>query len=516
MQHQQEEISCRIKDLTIVFFSRVILMFMLLLAVNSMTAAAGEAVVVQIGGLRVVEPGFSVTGVRVANDAILQVERFDNNKLRILGKNLGQSDVQVVGDDGDDKTYSVRVVPDNEALLRAVRRDLDGIHEVEIYENLGRVVIKGEMNNPRDWAIVQKVVEAYGGQILNLASFRPGPGVILNLQKALQVAGFEVITDGSNVSHLPPNTLLVLGGQDGVRVSGFVYSKNQLEQIRRIVAGQPYLALIAEQKEVKEGQLPAVVEVKIEPVMLELDVYFAVVSDKDTKQIGVNLAKEGLIMIDTTAALFSGTVGSGDSAGLSGSYVINSGLAGALKFFQGSGPGRTFSAGHMTFKNYADDWKKFHSGGTLKVKVTSSDSAELVDIDYGLMIKTKGGLLDKETADLDLVLELSNPVGNEFGDYDVKRDTMESSVQCPLGKTLVMGGAEKLMENFSKDGVPILRDIPLINFFFSEKTQKTEKMHLLILISPQLAPGAVAARPASDRTKGTFEKSQQPLKHDGH
>lgn len=507
MQHQEGKIINRVSALAVSWGRRAFVLLVLLASF----AVTAEEVIVQLGRLSVVEPGFVVASVRVANQQILQVERFDDDKLRFLGKLIGQTDVQVVGENRENKTYSVRVVPDNDALLRAVRRDLDGIHEVEIYENFGRVVIKGEMNNPRDWTTVQKVVEAYGGQILNLATFRPGPGVILNLQKALQVAGFEVITDGTNVSNLPSNTLLVLGGQDGVRVSGFVYSKNQLEQIRRIVAGQPYLALLDGQNQAKEGQLSAVVEVKIEPVMLELDVYFAVILDNDLKQIGVNLAEQGLLAIDATATLLRGTFGPSDYSGLTGSYIVNSGLHGTLKFLQTTGPKRIFSGGHMTFKNYADDWKKFHSGGTKKVKVASSDSANLVDIDYGLMIKVKGGLLDKETAELDLVLELSDADGSGGGDYDVKRHTMESSVQCPLGKTLVMGGTERLMESFSKDGVPILRDIPLVNYFFSEQKKTTDKVHLLILISPQLAPGSVAIQSLSGRTEGTFDKAQQPL-----
>jgi len=490
-------------------------LWVLLALIGGWVVYAGEQVSVAFGRLQVVEPGFVVTGVRVANQGVVQIERLGNDRLSIHGRAVGQSDVQVIGENGEDKTYSISVVPDNEELLRAVRRDLDGVHEVDVYENLGRIVLKGEVNNPRNWSLVKKVAEAYGGQILNLASFVIGPSVILNLQKALETDGFVVVTDGSQVSRLTPNTLLLLGDQDGVKISGSVYSKKQREQINRVVSGQPYLVIADGQQQVKEGQLPAVVDVNIEPVMLELDVYFAVLRDSDMKQVGTNLLGNGLITINAAADLLSGVIGRNESSGPNGSYIIKSSMSGTLQYFQAIGPSQTFSAGHLSFKNYAEDWKKLHSGGTLKVKVTSSENAALVDIDYGLIIKTKGGLLDQDTADLELNLELSNPILKN-GDYDVKRDVIESAVQCPLGNTLVMGGVEQYMENIDIDGTPLLREVPVIKYFFSKKTQQNEKLRMLILISPQLAPSAVAASPVSERTQGTVEQAQQPLQQDRH
>jgi type II secretory pathway component GspD/PulD (secretin) len=184
---------------------------------------------------------------------------------------------------------------------------------------------------------------------------------------------------------------------------------------------------------------------------------------------------------------------------MAGSYSINSGLQGALKFFASSGPGRIRTAGHMTFKNDAPDWRMYHSGGTLKVRVASENATSLEDVDYGLIMKIRGGLLDSKTTGLDVNLELSYPV--PIGtDYDLKRNHIETTVNCPVGQTLVLGGMKNLVEQTSEEGVPFLRSIPAISWFFSEKNNRTEDNKILIMLSPQIAGATREAAPVSLET----------------
>jgi len=124
----------------------------------------------------------------------------------------------------------------------------------------------------------------------------------------------------------------------------------------------------------------------------------------------VNLAKDGLLMVDTTAAAFAGTMGRNSSSGFQGQYIINSGLKGALNFFAKSGPERTHDVGHLTFRNDAPEWRTLQSGGTLLIRVVSENTAQMQQIDYGLILKVKGGLVGPDNASLDLELELSTPI----------------------------------------------------------------------------------------------------------
>ena len=82
-----------------------------------------------------------------------------------------------------------------------------------------------------------------------------------------------------------------------------------------------------EDKDRDKGSLKVngVLDIAIVPTMIELDSAFVGVTDVQEKQIGVNLAKAGLLLIDSTAVALRGTVGDSrpegeSSTSLQGSY----------------------------------------------------------------------------------------------------------------------------------------------------------------------------------------------------
>jgi len=84
-------------------------------------------------------------------------------------------------------------------------------------------------------------------------------------------------------------------------------------------------------------------------------------------------------------------------------------------------------------------------------------------------------------------------------------------VLCPVGKTFIMAGTKELFEGISNEGVPILRKIPLLSFFFSEKNSKLENRKLLIMISPQIARAPERAAPAVEQTLPVLQEVEKPL-----
>jgi type II secretory pathway component GspD/PulD (secretin) len=190
-------------------------------------------------------------------------------------------------------------------------------------------------------------------------------------------------------------------------------------------------------------------------------------------------------------------------------------LRGTLEFLAASGSSRQYNAGHLTFRsNDTPEWRMLKCGGTLKVKVASNETASLEDIDYGLIIKVKGGLQTAQMVNMDMQLELSSPSQNDSGDWDVRGNSLNTAVQCELGKTLILGGMRGLVEGrTSPTGVPFLRSIPGIQWFFSEKEATLRNNQVLILVSPVFAgEGDIILPPVSDETRGTLEDAQKPLK----
>jgi Flp pilus assembly secretin CpaC len=472
-------------------------------------AQGGKSVTLAEGQMQVVAVPFEIKTYKVADQEVARVEMFDKQNVRIVGQKVGTTDLQVLGEGNAFANFKVTVVENIDAILQALRKDLDEVPEVDLSVSLGRIVIKGEVNSVQHWELVQKVVSLYGENVADLTTFRPAPEVLLSLRKGLEKGGFTV-ADRKDAVARNPGVLSVDVSGNNLFITGSVFSRNDLAAIEDIVGAERWLAVKKENEEAKEDRIPAILKVNVIPSLLELDVAFANVTDQEEKQVGINLVKNGLLVVDTTAAAFRGTIGKDATSGFEGSYVINSALAGTMKLFGGSGPGRRSVTGHMTFKNDAPDWQKYQSGGTLKVRVSGRDVADLEDIEYGFIMKVKGGLLNADTAAMDLDLELSFPVPMG-ADYDLKREHIETTVNCPLGKTLVMGGVKDLSEKVTKEGVPFLRSIPVLSFLFSEKNQIVEDRKVLILICPSMNTTTLAGTRYSEQTTNTLREANMPV-----
>lgn len=470
-------------------------------------AADAEKVSITLGQMKVVDTPFAVQGFRVTDQEIVKCETVGDRQVRIMGLKVGASDVQVTGEAGASALYAVTVIENIKEVLAAMKKDLDGVPEVDLSVNRDRVVLKGEVSSVEHWELMQKVLTAYEKQYLNLVTFRPAPEVMMGLKAALEKVGFKVLQDQD------PTQIGVLGVKfsgNTVFVNGRVYTPKDLDRLAQVVAAQDWLTLKKEQEK-GSVKVPAVLNVSVEPVMIEVDVVYVGFNDIQSKQIGVNLAKQGLIAVDTTAAGFAGVLGKG--GGWGGNYSFNSGMQGVLNFMANNGVKRFRNAGHLTFKsNDAPQWKLFQSGGTLKVKIagTSTTAGALQDIDYGLIMRVRGGLSDAKVADLEVELELSAPELQKNGDYDLKRNRVNTSLTCELGKTMAIGGMKDLVQNTTgPSGVPFLRSVPVVQWFFSEQEDAMVNSQVLILISAQLAGAPRPSIPVSQETMDTETKVQQ-------
>jgi Flp pilus assembly secretin CpaC len=466
-----------------------------------------ESIAVAVGAMEIVDLPFAIEGFRMANPKVARAEGAGDRRVRILGLEAGATDLQVTGAGGVSALYTINVLENIKAILAAMKRDLDTVPEVDLTVNLDKVVIKGEVSSLANWRLLQRVTEVYSQRVTNLAVFRPAPEVMLGLRGGLEKSGFR-LSEEDQPAEAGVVSLRFTGNT--IFVNGSVYSQRDVDRIKNLVRAQDWLVLQEEVTDDKQAgdRVRAILNVAIVPTMIELDAIFVGVSQQELDQIGVNLAKAGLITIDTTAAAFRGTVGKHDHGSYGGSYTINSGLQGALQFFKGSGPGRFRNAGHMVFRNDSPEWRMYQSGGTLKVRTATADRVGLEDIDYGLIMRVRGGLLDPQTASMDVHLELSYPI-SVGADYDLKRNRIETSVNCPLGQTMVMAGMRNLTEQTSREGIPFLRSIPIVQWLVSEKRNELVDAQVLILLSPQLAGATRPSLPVSEETASTLEEAEK-------
>ena len=77
---------------------------------------------------------------------------------------------------------------------------------------------------------------------------------------------------------------------------------------------------------------------------------------------------------------------------------------------------------------------------------------------------------------------------NELRDMppDTKDNTMLSVVKLKDNQTLVLGGLITNDKNFKVNGVPVLKEIPLVKYLFSSKEEVTSRRELVFVITPHI------------------------------
>ena len=88
----------------------------------------------------------------------------------------------------------------------------------------------------------------------------------------------------------------------------------------------------------------------------------------------------------------------------------------------------------------------------------------------------------------------------------VSEATIQSIARIPNGYSLIIGGFYGELQSKAKNKVPLLGDIPLINFFFKSKEMKKEQSSLVFVVTPTSYDPACAAsnNKSSERLRNTM------------
>ena len=474
-------------------------------------------IIISVGEIRDLNVPFTIKSFEPGNRDIIRGQSDGVQKVTVTALKEGNTDLKVIGTGDETATFKITIGSSLDAVRAELSKDLENIPGVEVDVGLGKVVLRGTITKPKDWSYLKKtVLPTYGDQVQCKVQFRLQDEMLLKLKNDLQKSRFKV-QEGNDAAP-PTGTLNLFTTDNNVFINGSVFSQGDLQTVKSVVNSCSWLTMRKEGDKLEDDACYAVVSVTVAPVMLELDVTFVGLSDAEAVTVGANLLKSGLAVITGTAQI-AGDALHGSTK--SGNYVVQGNIGDTIKAISGGtgvGPARFSSMGHLTFKNDATDWKIFHDGGTIELPISGglTGTSGLQQIDYGLILKARGGLSDAENAALDLQVEMSIPVQQGSSPagaiYNLKRSRMESTVVCPVGKTLVMGGTKQLTEGVNIDSeTPILGKIPVLQFLFSERSKTRQSRQVLILVSPQISRAATAAEATSNQTIDTPEKAAKPL-----
>jgi len=526
--------------------------------------AANDITIVE-GSSTTVETPFNATKFDVVDKNVVAVRLLPDGQVSLQGLSGGLTSVTVLGEGGGSETFRVRVSPNLDDVVGLLQLALDDVPEVDIVAKSGSVVIRGKVASLSHWNKIQRAVGACAGaKIVDLTELTMPPEILVQLKEGLEKVGFKVAAAGDTVGEETPGVLELSAKGHVVYLTGTVFNTEDLKRILTTVEAQAWFEVCARSKEQKEDtksdsnscsqcaddkgahKYHAVLNVSILSKTLEVDVAFIGVTREQSKKVGMNLLNAGLLSVEAAAALAGDaasnwdkdeswsendgvrspkTVAENDSKlrtyNQSAAYAVAKELTGTLQFFTREVPARNVQRAQLHFRNGVPDWSSFQSGGTLKVRLTSEREASLEDIDYGLILKTRGHLVGPQDVDLDVGFELSTPeLVPGTSDYNLKRERVDVPVRCPLGKTMILAGLDRLIENRDESATPYLRSIPVLNWLFSEKAERLENRRTLILLSvhypgePQTSTRLSAEAPltAEDAAKPVGERVKEKRK----
>lgn len=477
--------------------------------VSSLFGADAKTIRLAKGEIQTEEVTFRITSVNISNPSVVDVKVLskDGRQFSISGKGNGYTDVLIRGG-GFSEAYKITVEDDLRRVYRSLQDDLEDIRGITVNApRNGKISITGEITSTRQFELKNKIVKTYGNVVVDYTSFRPTTDVLTGLQKNLEKVGFKVVRKGMESN---PGEISIAPTDNMLTITGSVYSDADVKLINSVLESQPWLSVNG--KNSGTGyKVPAYVNIQVVPIMLQLDVVQIAISEKELQQLGVDvkgfdkLLSGGMDIagiLGFTRSRHQPTEYSGYSAGNIG---VSGALAATLGFLGQNGITRAHRSGFITFKsNESSKTHKLHDGRKVWISsgvknngggtvVTTGNN--LTEVETGLVIKFKGGLIGKDTISLDIDQSISYPTAPEYGeDYQIAQTAYQTSIQCKLGETIALGGLNNFTQTSGATGsIPYLRNIPVFKWLISQDNDNfiSDKVLTLICVRPMVKSGSV-------------------------
>ena len=147
---------------------------------------------------------------------------------------------------------------------------------------------------------------------------------------------------------------------------------------------------------------------------------------------------------------------------------------------------------------------------------TTTAGAPVVNsIDYrdtGVILRVAPRVNSNGQIVLDVAQEVSDVTKTTTSGIDAptfNRRHIESTVMVQDGETIALGGLIKDNKSFTRNGLPLLSDIPLLGALFRSDDDTSTRTELLILLSPKVVRNAAEARALTDELRNRLQGLQR-------
>lgn len=452
---------------------------------------------------------FGIRGYTPSNKDVVRIEKTSDTALRLTALKSGRCDLEVRGDMDMTQKFQISVGGDLPKLLDTLQRELETVPEVHARILGDKIRIDGEIKSVKKWNYLTKVIKGYPA-VRNFVEFTPGDDILVRMKESLLQSGFGVDFKpfAKDTKTWKANCVALAYSKVNrtMTVQAKVYTPEQQKQIMDVLkAEKRWLKLIDENdKEAFDDELQVKLncQVIVDKPIVRISVAYMAIDEEDIKRIGNQVAtvNEGANMFNIGSAVnalvsaFDITgQGHGDSHTMTASIGATLGVT--TRFFKQNGITRISDTGYTLMESWDEKGATFKSGGTMFVRTMQANAgstimmgtADLKEIPYGFKIVSKGGLIDEGTTALDFDFELSSVMPLPDGTYDRKEDLSKQRINCPIGRTTLVSGIKKLVdENTPPSGLPILRNTPLLNWFVADSGKEVNDKRLMIMICPEI------------------------------
>jgi len=101
----------------------------------------------------------------------------------------------------------------------------------------------------------------------------------------------------------------------------------------------------------------------------------------------------------------------------------------------------------------------------------------------------------------------SAPAVGGGGNVPIAQRTVDSTVVVNSGQTIILGGLISETSNDTKDGIPILMDLPGVGKMFSNTTKDVARTELIITITPRVVANPMQAKVLTDELRKSLKEA---------
>jgi len=137
-----------------------------------------------------------------------------------------------------------------------------------------------------------------------------------------------------------------------------------------------------------------------------------------------------------------------------------------------------------------DRTSKFFSGAFLHVQLTSNfDDGSLEEIPVGLHLEVTPHFHNDNTVEV-IVHAQRDDIEDKYEEAgfvnfsQTSSTSVDATAVLKFGETLILSGLSEHENNKSKSGVPLLQNIPIIQYLFSREEDQQTKKSVIILLTP--------------------------------